>query len=124
MWMRFLALGLSTVWAVWWTFFAVASSVGEVIGGKQPSNSLPLAIVLVLLSSVVVAWRWPMVGGVLFAAFGLLLLWSSLYLFNNPARTTWFLVLTLSLPPFIAGLLMLVDVWHHRSADMSEKISH
>jgi hypothetical protein len=54
-------------------------------------------------------------GGALFAALGLLLLWACLYFFHNPPATTWFLVLTLALPPFIAGLLLLGDGWCRRS---------
>jgi hypothetical protein len=115
-WMRALALGLGTLWAAWWTFFAVASSVGNVIGKEGESfSAVPVMIVLALLVSVVVAWRWPRAGGALFAALGLFLLWASVSFFNNPPTTTWFLVLTLAVPPFIAGLLLLADRWRRGS---------
>jgi hypothetical protein len=113
--MRALPLGLGTAWAVWWTFFAVASSAGNWIAGRELFSPFPVVIVLALLVSITLAWRWSMIGGALLSAIGLLLLWASLYFFNNPASTTWFLVLTLSLPPLISGLLLLADAWPARS---------
>ena len=62
-WMRALALGLGALWAAWWTFFALASSVGEVIARGEPFSPVPVVIVLALLGSVVVAWRLPTAGG-------------------------------------------------------------
>jgi hypothetical protein len=114
-WLRYLALSLGVLWAGWWTFFAVASEMGEVIGRGRPISLVPVTFVLALLGSVVVAWRWPTVGGVLFAALGLFLCWASLFYFHNPPATTCFLLLTLALPPFLAGLLLLSDGWRRGS---------
>lgn len=113
-WTRVLGLGLGAIWAAWWTFFAVASSLGEVFSRGHAFSHVPVAIVLALLSAIAVAWRWPAAGRILFAAFGLLLLWASVYFFNNPPATIWFLVLTLALPPLVSGLLLLADQWYRR----------
>jgi hypothetical protein len=115
-WTRALALGLGSLWAAWWTFFAVASSAGTVLHKGQPFSPVPVAIVLMLLITVALAWRWSTAGGALFTTFGLFLLWASLYFFHNSPATTWFLVLTLALPPLIAGLLLLLaDRWRRGS---------
>jgi len=110
-WMRPVGLGLGSVWAAWWTFFAVASSLGNVIGKGHPISLVPVMIVLGLPASVVIAWRWPMAGGALFVGIGLLLSWASLNFFHNPPATTWFLLLALAFPPFFAGVLLLANGW-------------
>jgi hypothetical protein len=115
-WMHGLALGLGAIWASWWTFFAVASAMGNVIGKGQPFSPVPVVIVLALLASVLLAWRWPVPGGMLFVVFGLFLLWASLYFFHNSITTTWFLVLTLAFPPFIAGLLLVASARRRNSS--------
>jgi hypothetical protein len=72
---------------------------------------VPIVVILALLVSIVIAWRWSRVGGAILALIGLFLLWASFYFFHNPPATTWFLVLTLAPPPFIAGLLLLANEW-------------
>jgi hypothetical protein len=111
---RTMALFLGILWAAWWVFFTVASSAGEVIGRGQPLSPVPFLVVLALLVIVGLAWRWTLIGGILFAALGLFLLWASLYFFHNSASTTWFLILTLAAPPFLVGMMLLAGAWFRR----------
>jgi len=104
--MHGVALAVSGLWAGWWIFFSVASSMGEIAHG-QPFSIVPVVIVLFLAGGMVVAWRRPIVGGPLFVAFGLFLLWACVYFFHNTRAVTWFLVTTLSIPPFVAGVILM-----------------
>ncbi len=64
-----------------------------------------LAPVYMLVFATVIAWRWPMVGGVLFLAVGVM----SMFWFNTYRNIITFLMV--SLPVFIIGVLLLVDAF-------------
>ena len=59
-----LARILSLAWGGWWTFFGLASGVGEKL---RPAGVLVHATApgLIFLASAILAWRWPVPGGVL-----------------------------------------------------------
>lgn len=65
----------------------------------------PAGIVLVAL---LVAWRWPLTGGLVLVALGIL------YLGDTWGRIDWSVSLLFSLPLILAGLLFIADFWVQR----------
>ncbi len=101
-WMRNTARTLALVWALLWTLFGLAAGIGE---GEDAVTVVIHTLVpgLFFIAAVVVAWWLELVGGVLLVLQGL---WT-LYLYPF-ARTPVGLV-TLALPPLVAGILFLVN---------------
>ena len=124
--MRFVARFLALLWAGWWLFFGLASGLGEEIIGLmrdqpllQDLSGLHVGPVLlraawpglVFLLSVVVAWRWETIGGALLVFEGLLVLVAyPLMTYRHMLPVTiLFVVLTMALPPLVAGALFLAS---------------
>lgn len=103
---RLIALTIASVWAAFWTYFVVASALGE-----PGSVGIKLFICVLgtglFLGSALLAWRWPRSGRVLLALEGLALCVADFTFLHNPPATQMFLLLTLGLPPLLAGLLLL-----------------
>lgn len=124
--MRFAARFLALLWAGWWVFFGLASGFGEEITRLLRSYTLlqnlsdlrvgPVLLHaawpgLVFLLSVAVAWRWETIGGALLIFEGLLVLVGyplMTYRRMLPA-TILFVLLTMALPPLVAGALLLAS---------------
>lgn len=102
--MRYLARIVATVWAGWWTFFGLASGLGEELSltGVVIHTTIPG---LIFVLTVVLAWRWEIAGGLVMMAVGLLTL------VYYPIATTWPGALTLAIPPILAGALFLWNGW-------------
>lgn len=116
-WLRRIARLLVLIWGIWWTIFGFASGPSEhlILLGFPMHSSLPGLIFLV---SALLPWHWEFAGGVFlmlssiagFLIFGLLMdTWGSF-----PVGTQVFILLTLLLPPFIAGVLFLTCCWQTR----------
>ena len=105
---RFFGLALVVLWAALWAFFAVAAGFGEKPG--MPQSLLPVVpCLLVLLASVLAAFRSAALGGYAVAGVGVLLMISVFTYLQKSPDTTRFLFFALALPPVIAGLLLLVS---------------
>ncbi|MFC1960524.1 hypothetical protein ACFLYO_07430 [Chloroflexota bacterium] len=72
---------------------------------------IPSLMVLVVLG---IAWKWPLVGGVLFLALGIF----SVFFFNTYQDLITFLLI--SLPVFVVGLLFLLDAWYSKRGPSSQ----
>jgi hypothetical protein len=101
-WSRCVARALALAWGGWWTFFGLASGIGERLTplGVFVHALLPGGL---FLATALLISRWERAGAVL------LLLEALLAAAYAGLGRTWFmpLLLTLALPPFIAGLLLL-----------------
>jgi hypothetical protein len=95
---------LAVVFALFLALFAL-DVFGEFESLSETLLALTMHLIptLVLLIAAIVAWRWPLVGGVLFVALGLF----SISYFNTYRTLITFL--TISTPPIVAGLLFLWD---------------
>ena len=107
-WMRYIARGLALIWAGWLAFFGLVSGAGEGLRGilTNAPNALPG---LVFLVSAVIAWRWEAIGGVALLLCGLFV-----FFFFHIGKNL-FLLLTMALPPLVAGFLFLVSWWEART---------
>ncbi len=101
---RILALALALGWAGFWTWFGLASGIGERL---TPLGVLIHALVPggLFLASVAVAWRWGKPGAYLLLLEGLLI--AIVYPLLFPARFLPFVLPTMALPPLVAGILLL-----------------
>lgn len=101
-WVRYTARTVSTLWGGWWTFFGLASGIGE---GLEPLGILIHTLIpgLVFLASAAIAWRWGRVGGVVLILEGLFTLVYFPFAMTAPG------FLTLSLPAIAAGILFAVE---------------
>ena len=107
-WMKPLALGLTAVWACWWTFFVTSSSIGE--GGGWTQVMAPIMIgAAIFLGSAFAAWRWDASGATLLIAEGVIVIaaFPAGFLHPNSSGTMIFVLLTLAAPPIVSGLLLL-----------------
>lgn len=96
------AQALALAWGGWWTFFGLASGIGE---GSGPVGVLVHTLVPggVFLATAILACRRQRLGAVL-----LLLEALAAAAYAAPGRPySSFLLLTLALPPLVAGLLLL-----------------
>jgi len=95
---------LAVCWAAWWTFFGLASGLGE--GGGISATLLHTAVPGGLFAALcLVAWRYERAGGVLLVLAGIL---SAVAFRVRLTQEAWFLLLTLVLPPVVAGVLLLI----------------
>jgi hypothetical protein len=103
-WSRSIARALALAWGGWWTFFGLASGIGERLTplGVLMHTLLPGGL---FLATALLVWRWERVGAVLLLLEALL---AAAYA-GLGHRWLTFLLLTLALPPFIAGLLLLAE---------------
>jgi hypothetical protein len=98
-----------TLWAIFWTWLGLTSSLGE----KLPPSSLSLhaavpALVFVLL--LLLAWWTPLLSGWLLLLIGILIVAAYPIAFRHlPVNAVVFVLLTMALPPLTAGLLFLID---------------
>lgn len=98
--MTIVARVIVVLWAGFWTFFCIASAIGEREG---PVGALMHQVpAVVMLISTSLAWRWPRVAGSLLVAEGLFVA-SGLWV-----HPTAVLFAMLGLPPMVAGVLFLL----------------
>lgn len=109
---------LSLLWAGFWLWFGIASA----LSGKDLPTAIAHLIVpaVLIIIAAVAAWLSPSVGGTLLVLEGLTLVCLMLageLRPNNPTRV-FFLVLTLALPPIVAGTLLLLGRSHGHTPDV------
>jgi hypothetical protein len=113
-WTRTIARAIAAVWAGFWMFFGIASSIGEGL-------HLPGAIMHVLVPGLIFAgialfaWRWQMHGAVVLIVSGALvmIIYPLVVGGRFPLSTVGFVLLTMALPPLVAGILLLIDARKH-----------
>src|SRR5262249_44668508 len=98
--MTIVARAVIALWAGYWTFFCIASAIGEREGWLGALMHQVPAVVMV--ASAVLAWRWPRPAGALLLAEGLFVA-SGLWV-----HPTALLFAMLGLPPIVAGILFLI----------------
>jgi hypothetical protein len=108
-WMRYIGQALALIWAGWWIFFGVASGMDERLNllGILIHATIPGLIFLV---SAIIAWQWQVIGSIVLILEGLLIFIVYPVMFRHLSFLTIILtLLTLALPPLIAGFLLLVS---------------
>lgn len=107
---RQVALLLAALWAGWWVFFGLSSALAEEIGVGAVLLHTTIPGVVFLLC-VWVAWRWPRPGSRLLQGVGLLVVifYPILAAGSIPIAGILFVLLTMALPPLIAGLVLAQD---------------
>jgi hypothetical protein len=107
--MRFLARALALVWVGFWTLFALAE-------GREGLSHLPM--LLLMLGAIWLAWRREIVGGalLLFLGVSVMIAYPLLAHPRFPLSTVVFVLLTLGLPPLLAGLLLLLGGGRDRAS--------
>ena len=104
---RAFARVMALVWALWWLLAGLAD--GAVAGYNTLDSLLQSATPgLVLLATALIAWRWERLGGTLLALAGTFLPLAFRF------TVTPVEILTLSLPPMLAGFMLLTEElpWH------------
>ena len=107
-WMRYCAGVVALVWAAFWSFFGLASGIGE---GLSPMAVLVHTTLpgLIFVASAVAAWRTHLIGAVVLLIEGLVILigYSVMTYHNFPSSTIVFVILTMALPPIFASFLFI-----------------
>ena len=107
-WTIYAARAIAIAWAGFWMWFGIASGIGEKEGvvNLLVHITMPGAIAMV---TALAAWRWPVHGGSLLVAEGLLvgLAMAAGVLHPPNLNMAMFLVGAVALPPIVAGLLFL-----------------
>ena len=93
---------LALAWGAWWTFFGIASGIGESIGALGTvMHTLPG---LVFVAAAFIARRWNLPGGILLVAVGIGALRFFGYL---PSHLLSITALLLGLPPMVSGAIFI-----------------
>jgi hypothetical protein len=111
-WLRFTSRSLALAWGVFWSWFGAASGISEGIGllGTIVHTALPGLIFLV---SALIPWWLPRTGGVILIVEGVIVAIAYPIMFGQfPLATIIFVLLTMSAPPLLSGILFLLE--HHR----------
>jgi hypothetical protein len=107
---RKLARVLTIMWASGWILFGLSSGFyeGMTLRGVLLHTALPG---LIFLLTTIVAWRWEMIGGKLLLFEGLLVLviFPVIAAGSIPFGGILFVILTMALPPLVAGFLLRVS---------------
>jgi hypothetical protein len=107
---------LTAVWAAFWTWFGLASGIGEKL---SPAGIFMHTLIpgLIFCAFLPVAWKWPTAGGILMLAVAALVAagYPSLMFRHRPVRWDWyiFILLTMALPPLATGVLLLAGTWRN-----------
>lgn len=113
-WISFLARVISGLWAGLWIFYAVATAAGgyDSRGGATLGWLVfPVIFVALILLLALTAWRWTGIGRVALPLAGLAVIIAYPLIADHfPLTRRLFAVLTLGLPPFSAGVL-LIAAW-------------
>jgi len=109
-WLRYAGLGLAWLWAGWWVSFGLASGIGERLSPAGVALHAAVPGLLFVVPAVVAFW-WPGLGGALLALEGLVVLvgyplWARR---RFPPATILSMLLTMALPPLVAGALLLAS---------------
>jgi len=99
---RMVFLAIVLLAGLFWTWFGIASGIGEG-GGILGTFMHTLMPGLVMLGITYVAWRWPIVGGVLLIAMG----GAFAVFFNQFNKLNIFVLGLVVAPVVLAGLVFL-----------------
>jgi hypothetical protein len=100
-WMQFLARLLCVLWAGFWTFFCVASGIGEHEGlAGALIHQVPA---LVFIATVALAWKHERAGGFVLIATAM-----AAFFFFHMYRQAAVVGLTIAGPPCLCGMLFLL----------------
>jgi hypothetical protein len=106
---------LALVWALFWTWFGLASGIAE--GGDAKAVLLHTAAPgLIFLALVLIAFRWEHFGGRALVAIGVIVAVAYPMVFGGRIRieTVLMVLATMAIPPLLAGILLLHKVARHR----------
>lgn len=107
-WNRRILRIVALIWAGWWAFFAWATVANQ--GFTLTRIVVATLFCLIFLGSVAIAWRREAIGGFLLLLEGLLVLIVYTARFGHlPFSTVVFVLLTMAVPPMVAGLLFLAS---------------
>lgn len=101
-----IARALAMGWAGLWVLFGLSSGLSE--GMSLTGVLLHTAVPgMIFLASAVIAWRWEMIGGIVLMLEGLLMLifYPAIAIGRISLWGIVLVVLTMALPPLIAGFL-------------------
>jgi hypothetical protein len=103
--LRYVALALGAAWACWWVFFETA----EALGDRQFAQAI--LFLVVMFGAVALAWKWPVVGALLFLVEGIAAIVVFAPMWAHRFRLGEFLILfaMMPLPPLAAGILLLLS---------------
>ena len=105
---------LALVWALFWTWFGLASGIAE--GGDTKAVLIHAAAPgLMFLALVLFAFRWERFGGRALVAIGVLVavLYPVVFGGRIRAETVIMVLATMAIPPLLAGILMLHKAARH-----------
>ena len=100
-WIQFSARALAVLWAAFWTFFCVASAIGEhegIVAGLI--HQMPA---IVIIATVVLAWHSELAGGVAMIAIA-----AFAFVFFRMYAQVPVVGLIMAGPPCTAGLLFML----------------
>jgi hypothetical protein len=112
MWMRLSARAVLLIWATWWMYFGLASGLGEALTPMALCFHIAVPGLICLLSTAI-AWRWDAIGGIILVLEGAAVIAGyPLMTFSHlPLSTILWVLATLGLPPWVAGMLLLIREW-------------
>lgn len=104
---KFYGCILGLLWGGWWTFFSLASALSEPGTIGQKFLVCVIATVLFGGSALLPLWKQRQGAGLLMVEGVVLSIANFTWLHHNRLDTQIFLLLTLALPPLLAGILLL-----------------
>jgi len=114
--MRWIARIIALLWAGFWTFFGIASGLGE---GLDPAGVFMHTLLpgLIFLGSAFIPWRWQLWGGIVLILEGLVVLIGYPIMAHGRFELNMIIsmLLTMALPPLISGILFVFVSQKRRS---------
>jgi len=103
--LRQAALAIGLAWACWWVFFATA----EAFSDRQFVGAILFFVAM--FGAVALAWKWPVAGAALFLAEALasILMYAPMWWRRFHLGGTLLMFAWMPLPPFAAGILLLLS---------------
>ncbi len=108
-WLRIIPRSLALAWALFWVWFGAASGISEGVGffGAVKHTALPG---LIFLASALIPWRFPRSGGIILIVEGVLITIAYPIMFDQfPLTIIMYVLLTMSVPPLLSGILFLLE---------------
>lgn len=106
---------IAVVWSGFWALFGLLSALGE----RLDTLGVLFHMIVpgfVFLITVIIAWSYEKVGGIVLIVEGFVVGIAYPLLFSAMATSTViFVLLTMALPPVLAGFLFMIDSRRHRS---------
>lgn len=102
---RQVGLSVALAWACWWVCFEGA----EAIGDRQFTQAI--VFVVAMFGGVLLAWKWPVAGGLLLIAEGLVsaIMMAPAWIRHFQIGPMLMLIAMMPVPPLAAGALLLLS---------------